>query len=85
VGQVAADNGFRVMAYDVPSRMSWNPGEIPFFLVLRGDTADEISPPLNSSASRSGYRYSARHIATVSQCLANVRHQHARLQLHALA
>jgi PhnB protein len=42
-GQVAADNGFRVMAYDVPSRMSWNPGEIPFFVVVRGDTADEIS------------------------------------------
>jgi PhnB protein len=42
-GQVVADNGFRVMAYDVPSRMSWNPGEIPFFVVLRGDTADEIT------------------------------------------
>ena len=42
-GQVAADSGFRVMAYDVPSHMSWNPGEIPFFVVLRGDTADEIT------------------------------------------
>lgn len=42
-GQVAAENGFRVMAYDVPSRLGWNPGEIPFFLSLRGNDADEIS------------------------------------------
>ena len=42
-GQVAAANGFRVMAYDVPSRTSWNPGEIPFFVSVRGDAADEIT------------------------------------------
>lgn len=42
-GQVAADNGFRVMAYDVPSRMGWNPGEIPFFVSVRGSAADEIT------------------------------------------
>jgi PhnB protein len=41
-GQVAADSGFRIMAYDVPKRMAWNPGEIPFFVAVRGDTADEI-------------------------------------------
>ena len=23
-GQVAAESGFRIMAYDVPSRLSWN-------------------------------------------------------------
>ena len=42
-GQVAAANGFRVMAYDVPSRTPWNPGEIPFFVSVRGDAADEIT------------------------------------------
>lgn len=42
-GQVAADNGFRIMAYDVPSRLSWNAGEIPVFVSVRGDTADEIT------------------------------------------
>jgi PhnB protein len=42
-GQVAAENGFRVMAYDVPSAQSWNPGEIPFFVSVRGHDADEIT------------------------------------------
>ena len=42
-GQVAAESGFRIMAYDVPSRLSWNPGEIPFFVSIRSDGADEIS------------------------------------------
>ena len=42
-GQVAAENGFCVMAYDVPSRLSWSPGEIAFFVSLRGDAAGEIT------------------------------------------
>ena len=42
-GQVAADNGFRVMAYDVPSRLPWNQGENAFFVSLRGETAQEIT------------------------------------------
>lgn len=42
-GQVAAESGFRVMAYDVPSRLAWNPGEIPVFVSVRGDAADEIT------------------------------------------
>ena len=42
-GQVAAGNGFQVMAYDVPSRLSYEAGEIPFFVSVRGDAADEIS------------------------------------------
>ena len=42
-GQVASDSGFRVMAYDVPSRMPWNQGENAFFVSLRGETAEEIS------------------------------------------
>lgn len=42
-GQVAAQNGFRVMAYDVPTRMPWDPGENAFFVSLRGDSASEIT------------------------------------------
>jgi PhnB protein len=42
-GQVAADNGFRVMAYDVPSSRPWGPGEAPFFVSVRGNTSDEIA------------------------------------------
>jgi PhnB protein len=42
-GQVLADNGFHVMAYDVPSRMPWNQGENSFFLSLRGETTQEVT------------------------------------------
>ena len=42
-GQVAAENGFRVMAYDVPSARPWSRGDDPFFVSLRGDTADEVA------------------------------------------
>jgi PhnB protein len=42
-GQVAAKNGFRVMAYDVPSRMPWDQGTNAFFVSVRGDSAAEIS------------------------------------------
>jgi PhnB protein len=42
-GQVAADNGFHVMAYDVPSRMPWDRGENSFFVSLRGETTEEVT------------------------------------------
>lgn len=42
-GQVVADNGFHVMAYDVPARMPWDRGENSFFVSLRGDTTDEAA------------------------------------------
>lgn len=42
-GQVVGESGFRVMAYDVPSTKPWHPGEIPFFVSVRGNAADEIS------------------------------------------
>lgn len=42
-GQVAADSGFHVMAYDVPSRLPWDRGENSFFVSLRGETAEEIT------------------------------------------
>ncbi|WAS91801.1 VOC family protein [Nannocystis punicea] len=42
-GQVSAKNGFRVMAYDVPSKLAWEPGANAFFVSVRGDSADEIA------------------------------------------
>lgn len=42
-GQVAAKNGFRVMAYDVPSRMPWDQGKNAFFVSVRGDSDKEIT------------------------------------------
>lgn len=42
-GQVAAQNGFRVMAYDVPAERPWSPGEAPFFVSVRGDDVAEIT------------------------------------------
>ena len=42
-GQVTSEAGFAIMAYDVPSRLSYAPGEIPVFVSVRGDTAEEIT------------------------------------------
>ncbi|MFF4774513.1 VOC family protein [Microtetraspora fusca] len=42
-GQVAAAGGFRVMAYDVPSRLPWNQGENAFFVSVRGEAAEEVT------------------------------------------
>jgi PhnB protein len=42
-GQVASKDGFHVMAYDVPSATVWNPGEIPFFVSVRGDDAEQLT------------------------------------------
>ncbi|MBD7997468.1 VOC family protein [Oerskovia gallyi] len=41
-GQVASDAGFRVMAYDVPSHTSHEPGVIPVFVSIRGTDTDEL-------------------------------------------
>lgn len=42
-GQVAADSGFTVMAYDVPLATPWSRGKNEFFVSLRGETAEEIT------------------------------------------
>jgi PhnB protein len=42
-GEVASPDGFHVMAYDVPSALPYNHGEIPYFISVRGTTADEIT------------------------------------------
>ena len=42
-GEVVGENGFHVMAYDVPSQLPWSRGEDPFFLSVRGTDTDEIT------------------------------------------
>ena len=42
-GQVISPDGFHIMAYDVPSSMGWNPGQIPVFVSVRGADAGEIT------------------------------------------
>lgn len=42
-GQVAGENGFRVMAYDVPSSRPWSQGDDPFFVSVRGTDLEELT------------------------------------------
>ena len=42
-GQVIGETGFQVMAYDVPSSVSYDQGEKSLFVSVRGDSADEIT------------------------------------------
>lgn len=42
-GQVASDTGFRVMAYDVPPAIPWEPGTNSSFASVRGADAAEIT------------------------------------------
>ncbi|MGW9553175.1 VOC family protein [Nocardiopsis sp. NPDC055551] len=41
-GQVTADNGFSVMAYDVYPHLEWERGKDPFFVSVRGNAPEEI-------------------------------------------
>jgi PhnB protein len=42
-GQVASDQGFRIMAYDVQPEKPWSPGENAFYVSVRGTGAEEIT------------------------------------------
>jgi PhnB protein len=42
-GEVVGDNGFHVMAYDVPGHLPLERGENPFFVSVRGEDTEEIS------------------------------------------
>lgn len=42
-GQVAAEDGFRIMAFDVRAGQPHDPGVSPFFVSVRGTSADEIA------------------------------------------
>lgn len=41
-GQVASDDGFRIMAYDVQSGRDHDPGRHAFYVSVRGTAVDEI-------------------------------------------
>ncbi|WP_309069057.1 VOC family protein [Microbacterium sp.] len=41
-GQVASQDGFRIMAYDVPGHTAYEPGVNPVFVSVRGTEPDEI-------------------------------------------
>jgi len=42
-GQVQGDEGFHVMAYDVPANLPWDQGVNSFFVSVRGKSAEEIT------------------------------------------
>ncbi|WEO78467.1 VOC family protein [Cryobacterium sp. SO2] len=42
-GSVTADDGFRIMAFDVPPAMPYEPGTIPVYVSVRGTDAAEIT------------------------------------------
>ncbi|PXX61747.1 PhnB protein [Nocardia tenerifensis] len=42
-GQVLAENGFHVMAYDVPAATAYDKGENSFFVSVRGATVEEVT------------------------------------------
>ncbi|MFC5288367.1 VOC family protein [Actinokineospora guangxiensis] len=42
-GEVRADNGFHVMAYDVREDQTLDPGERAFFVSVRGADAEEVT------------------------------------------
>lgn len=66
-GQVAADNGFHVMAYDVPSATPWNAGEIPFFVSIRGE--DRRNHGILAEALQGLDRHSATRASAVGEAL----------------
>lgn len=42
-GQVVADDGFHVMAYDVPGALPWERGANAFFVSVRSASSEEIT------------------------------------------
>jgi PhnB protein len=42
-GQVSGENGFQIMAFDVPSNVPYDQGEKSAYVSVRGDSADEIT------------------------------------------
>ncbi|MBK4347082.1 VOC family protein [Lacisediminihabitans changchengi] len=42
-GQVIGDDGFQIMAYDVPASLSYDQGDRSSFVSVRGDSVDEIT------------------------------------------
>jgi PhnB protein len=42
-GQVLSENGFRIMAYDVPASQSYDQGDKSLFVSVRGGSVDEVT------------------------------------------
>lgn len=42
-GQLLAESGFRIMAYDVQSAKSWHPGENAMYVVLEETSEDNVT------------------------------------------
>lgn len=42
-GQVTAENGFRIMAYDVPASRPWDAGIMPVYVSVRGTDPAELT------------------------------------------
>ncbi|WP_427024738.1 VOC family protein [Aureimonas ureilytica] len=42
-GEVVSEDGFHVMAFDVPASRPWDPGTIPVFVSVRGEDADQVT------------------------------------------
>ncbi len=49
-GQVADGKAFRVMGYDVPENMAWNPGENAYFVAVEADTPERVAEHWNKLA-----------------------------------
>jgi PhnB protein len=41
-GQVLGENGFQIMAYDVPASLAYDQGEKSLFVSVRGDSVEQI-------------------------------------------
>ena len=66
MGPGPADNGFHVMAYDVPGRLPYEPGVNPVFVSVRGTDADEITAYWKGLSRRRHDRAGARPRRVVS-------------------
>lgn len=42
-GQVLADSGFRIMAYDVQTAKAWHPGENAMYIVVEDSSEDNVA------------------------------------------
>ncbi len=42
-GQVSSDDGFQIMAFDVPANQEFERGERSFFVSVRGESVEEIA------------------------------------------
>ncbi len=70
-GQVQAPNGFHVMAYDVPAGRSYDAGDAPIFVSVRGTDPDEVTTfwkgsPTAPRSSRSWARPAGRRSTACS-------------------